>query len=483
MIVLIRDYEHWRAVARQLIVDEVSPSEVRLHEDDGRPLLFAADDLTKSGTSTNSSTKPAFKVPREFLLLSQEVSYHRDPDRWDLLFRSLWRIKNEQPHLLEITTDPDVHRLRTMEKQVRRDAHKMKAFVRFRRVVREEVEFFIAWHRPDHRIVRKVAPFFSRRFKGMNWTIITPDETVTWDQAALQYGPGAPKSEAPTSDELESLWRTYYASIFNPARVKIKAMKNEMPVRYWETMPETELIPELLASASDRVNEMIQKHEGYSASVEAIVDQHEREQGQPIQSIEALSSLAKSCTACELHCQATQTVFGEGPETAQLVIVGEQPGDEEDLAGRPFVGPAGQVLDEVFAAANIDRRNVYLTNTVKHFKHVVTRDMRGKRRLHKRPNASEIRVCKPWVQVEWMLLPQAAVMVCLGSTAAQAFINPGFKIQSQRGEFFESSLCSNTIATWHPSAILRTPDSETKARKLQEMVADLKLAAQQANLS
>ena len=145
-----------------------------------------------------------------------------------------------------------------MQKAVTRDVHKMKAFVRFRRVESsDDSENYIAWHRPDHRIVRLAAPFFARRFKGMNWTILTPDESVTWDQNDLHYGPGVPASEAPDDDVLEELWKTYYASIFNPARVKVATMKREMPVRHWPTLPEAELIEELLqqAPATSRRND------------------------------------------------------------------------------------------------------------------------------------------------------------------------------------------------------------------------------------
>ena len=346
-------------------------------------------------------------MPRAFLDLAVNVAYHRDGERWNLLYRTLWRLQHGEPHLLEISTDDDVHRLAMMEKQVRRDAHKMKAFVRFRKVIREGVEHFIAWHRSDHRVLRKVAPFFSRRFKVMDWTILTPDESVSWDRRELKYGPGVAHNNAPDKDELEDLWRTYYGSIFNPARIKTKMMKSEMPVRYWTTMPETKIIPDLLASASDRVQAMVTKQEGYAETAAQFIEQHP----ELAKSLAGLAELASRCTACELHCDATQTVFGEGPATARMVLVGEQPGDVEDQVGRPFVGPAGQVLNEVLDAAGIARSAVYVTNVVKHFKHTASSDSRGKPRLHKKPNSYEIRVCKPWLEAEWMLLKDAAVLV------------------------------------------------------------------------
>ena len=376
--------------------------------------------------------------------------------------------------MLEISTDDDIIRLFKFEKQVRRDAHKMKAFVRFRKVVRGGEEFFIAWHQPDHHIVRLVAPFFSRRFNGMNWTIMTPDESVVWDQTELIYDKGLPRSAAPDSDELEDLWKTYYANIFNPARVKVKMMKSEMPVRYWSTLPEAEIIGDLLADAPRRVEEMIKSHEGFVETAQAFIPAP----AEP-PSLSVLREAAAACKACDLYSDATQVVFGSGPENARIVIVGEQPGDQEDLAGRPFIGPAGQVLNRALAAADIDRDEIYLTNVVKHFKHQVTSSSgssRGKRRLHQKPNAREVRCCRPWFDAEWANLSEAAVLICLGATAANAIITPGFKITKQRGQWHSTDYCDHTIASWHPSAILRSVDTASSEQKFQQLVTDLALA-------
>ena len=360
----------------------------------------------------------------------------------------------------------------------------MKAFVRFRKVIRDDEEYYVAWHRPDHRIVRLVAPFFSRRFKGMNWTIMTPDESVIWDQSQLIYGKGLPRSAAPDSDELEDLWKTYYANIFNPARVKVKMMKSEMPVRYWSTLPEAEIIADLLADAPRRVEKMIQSHEGFVETAQAFIPDTQSS-GESTQakleppSLTVLREAAAACKACDLYSDATQIVFGSGPENARIVIVGEQPGDQEDLAGQPFIGPAGQVLDRALAAAGIDRSVVYLTNIVKHFKHKVTSSpsqSRGKRRLHQKPNAREVRCCRPWFDAEWANLSEATVLICLGATSANAIITPGFKITSQRGQWYSTDYCDRTIASWHPSAILRSIDQASSEHKFQQLVADLELA-------
>ncbi|MDA7858801.1 UdgX family uracil-DNA binding protein [Mariniblastus sp.] len=465
----IEDFDDWRSTARKLIGNQVAPSEVQLFDQDGQQSLFEdSPDLGDRSAST-------FRVSREFVSLAQAVSYHRDFNRWNLLYRTLWRIKNGQPHLLEIETDADVHRLIQMEKQVRRDAHKMKAFVRFRKVERDGEEYFIAWHQPDHRIVRRVAPFFSRRFRGMNWGILTPDESVTWDQSELHFGPGVTRSDAPGFDELEDLWRIYYANIFNPARVKVKMMKSEMPVRYWKNLPEADIIADLLTDAPRRVEQMIQQHEGFDQTAIDFIKQTEGEAF----NLTVLKEMAAECTACDLCRDATQTVFGTGPVEAKVVLLGEQPGDQEDIAGEPFVGPAGKVLDEAIAKAGLDRDKMYLTNVVKHFKHTqpdAEAIPNKKKRLHQKPNAREVRCCRPWFDAEWSCLENAEILICLGETAARAIVGPGHKISEIRGHLIETDYCPRTIVTWHPAAILRSPSEDHRLQKMRELIKDLSLA-------
>ena len=181
---------------------------------------------------------------------------------------------------------------------------------------------------------------------------------------------------------------------------------------------------------------------------------------------------AKACRACDLWKRGTQTVFGEGAARVELMLVGEQPGDAEDLAGRPFVGPAGKLLDRALEAAGIDRRAVYVTNVVKHFKW----EPRGKRRIHKKPNAGEIAACRPWLDVEIQLVKPRA-LVCLGATAAQALLGRQFKVTAHRGELLDSPLASLVLATVHPSSLLRAPDPETRARETKRFVDDLRTVA------
>ena len=189
-------------------------------------------------------------------------------------------------------------------------------------------------------------------------------------------------------------------------------------------------------------------------------------------SVEQLKEAAASCQGCDLWKEATQTVFGEGEYHARVMLVGEQPGDQEDLQGRPFVGPAGHLLDQALEEAGIDRRKVYLTNAVKHFRWT----RRGKRRLHEKPNASQVRACRPWLEAEIEVV-RPRIMVLLGATAAQSVMGPDFRVSKQRGEVLASPFGVPVVATVHPSSILRATDEESRDVALSSFVADLKVAA------
>jgi DNA polymerase len=194
----------------------------------------------------------------------------------------------------------------------------------------------------------------------------------------------------------------------------------------------------------------------------------------PHPTLRTLRETAATCKACDLWKTGTQTVFGEGSQHASVMFVGEQPGDREDLAGRPFVGPAGKLLDQALAQVGIDRRNVYVTNVVKHFKWVP--DERGKRRIHKKPRYSEINACRPWLDAELAVLkPQ--ILVCLGATAAQALLGKEFSVSRRRGELVESELAPYVMATVHPSSILRATDHESRGQQMESFVADLRKVA------
>lgn len=390
------------------------------------------------------------------------------PARWAQLYRLLWRLNAGQPELLSIATDPDVLKLNGMAAEVRRDVHKMHAFVRFRKVE----DTYVAWHEPAHLIVERACPFFARRFESLRWSILTPDRCAYWDGQKLGFGPGLTKAHAPTADAMEELWKTYYRNIFNPARVKISAMASEMPKRYWKTMPETALIPGMLAEAEDRVLAMIEHSR--EREVEAYPHDAAEEIVEAGGTLDELRALASACQACELYRDATQTVFGEGPANARLMLVGEQPGDQEDRRGRPFVGPAGQLLRQVLCEVGIAPEAVYFSNTVKHFRWEPS-PRGGRRRLHQRATARQILTCQGWVRGEIKLV-KPEVLVCLGATAAQALLGAQFRLSRDRGRWLESSLAQRVMATVHPSFLLRIADPNEQEREKARFLDDLRVA-------
>ena len=420
----------------------------------------------------NESPQPAvatrFRVPKAFLDSAQRIVCHRDPRRWALLYRVLWRLTHGEPKLLEIVVDPDVNELMRMDKAVRHDVHKMRAFVRFRAVQHQGATWYVAWFEPEHHIVELNSKFFVERFAAMRWSILTPDRCAHWDGAQLSITEGVRKSEAPGEDAVETLWVTYYSNIFNPARVKTHAMQAEMPKKYWKNLPEAAVIPALLQQAPTRVDVMIKKSESQRNDG---LDWHPATPPDTAD-IRKLREAAAGCTACPLYKNATQTVFGEGPRNAEVVFVGEQPGDQEDLQGKPFIGPAGQLLDRAMAEAGIDRTKVYVTNAVKHFKW----EPRGKRRLHQTPTSRDIAACRPWLEAELTVL-KPKVLVCLGSTAAKTIMGPAARVTRERGQKLQSTFSECTILTVHPSSLLRAPDEEARRANYALFIADLRVVA------
>ncbi len=411
---------------------------------EGQDDLFALDQPLPVSSS--------FPVPRNFIEIAQSAICHRDPERFALLYALLTRLRTT-PALIQDHADPLVRHVEELAKAVRRDIHKMRAFVRFREIEGR----FIAWFEPEHHIVRHNAGFFTRRFPNMEWSILTPEICIHWDKHTLTEGPGAQKSDAPDGDPIEDVWKTYYATTFNPARVKIGAMTKEMPRKYWKNMPETALIPALIAGAQARESGMIVK----SAERQAIGGNSEI-------AWEALRDEALTCARCRLYKPATQTVFGEGPVDAALMLVGEQPGDSEDLAGRPFVGPAGQKLDQALAEAGIDRSRAYVTNAVKHFKF----EQRGKRRIHAKPGAGEIEACRWWIDQERAIIAPK-ITVALGATAARSLFGKVMTIGKSRGQVLELPGGGAAWITIHPSYLLRIVDPGQATEEYVRFVEDL----------
>jgi DNA polymerase len=458
------DFEGWRTEARRLRLTGVRPEAVswRVGGD-----LFAAEPIIE-----RIAPSAQFGTPAAFLDLARMVVCHRDPGRFGLLYRLLWRLGQERD-LLHLLTDPDVAKANLMAKSVSRASHKMKAFVRFREITDEAGEAYVAWFEPPHRVLERTSDFFVKRFPHMRFSILTPDSCVHWDCEKLSFTPGADKSAAPTGDVLEDYWKTYYASIFNPARLMVKAMQTEMPKRYWRNLPEASLIPDLIAQASQRSAAMVHAEpaEPKRRIVRApVAPQPEPEADLP-SSLAEIAQAIQVCRRCDLWRDATQGVAGEGPAHARLMLVGEQPGDQEDLAGKPFVGPAGQVLDRAMAEAGLPRGEVFVTNAVKHFKH----EPRGKRRLHKTPQTPEINACRFWQEQERRLIKPRLVLA-MGATAVQSVLGKAVPIAKSKGELFQLPDQSQMMVTWHPSYILRIPDAAGKEVAYGRLVDDLAAA-------
>ncbi len=458
----------WQRAARSALNQGLEPNTVHWQELTAeQPALDLFDEAEEPAQKNGAR----FLVPKTFFKLAKTVALHRDERRWALLYRVLWRLTHGEPKLLDIAVDADVRELAEMEKSVRHDIHKMRAFVRFREVRAEEngETFYVAWFEPSHHIVEANAKFFVDRFANMRWAILTPDRCAHWDGERLAISAGVTKAAAPRDDEMEEMWRTYYANIFNPARVKVHAMQAEMPKKYWKNLPEAALIPALLSEAPRRMEKMIRKSK---TDVDESAENFAPAPVPNTTSLEKVRAASKDCRACPLWKNGTQTVFGEGPPGAKVVFVGEQPGDQEDLAGRPFIGPAGKLLDRALVEAGVDRTAVYVTNAVKHFKW----EPRGKRRLHKKPGAREIAACKPWLEAEMRII-QPEILVCLGATAAGAVLGPAIRVTKDRGQFLTSDFSKKTLVTVHPSSLLRAPDEAAREREYAHFVADLKMVA------
>jgi uracil-DNA glycosylase len=257
------DFEAWRVIARSLLARGLPPAGIVWEPAAQRALWenWQVEEPSPEEPADSPANVANVRIPPRFLELARLVAAHLAPERWAVLYRVLWRLSHGERHLLQLASDVDTHALEMWEKAVRRELHKMTAFVRFRAIRDEGAggrEHFIAWYEPVHDVVALGAPFFVRRFTSMQWSILSPRRCVHWDGATLRESPGVSRDQAPNDDALEALWRTYYASIFNPARLKIDAMLREMPRRYWKNLPETDLIEQLITDASSRTETMIE---------------------------------------------------------------------------------------------------------------------------------------------------------------------------------------------------------------------------------
>nr|WP_253944568.1 UdgX family uracil-DNA binding protein [Pseudogemmobacter hezensis] len=476
----------WRDAARIAISHRIAPDQI-----DWKTAADADADADNSPTAGGLFATEALpsapgphqaQVPQAFIRLAGSVIWHSAPARLAALYQALWRLDLRQGEPLS-QADPLGRRLNLMAKAVGRDIHKMHAFVRFREIPAGPDTAgrhrFAAWFEPEHNTLEPGSPFFAKRFADMDWMIATPRLTAQFIAGSLSFQPGGARPNLPgpdlSEDASESLWATYFANIFNPARVKLDAMRSEMPKKYWKNLPETRLIPDMLKDAESRVARMHAAAASTPRPGSAPVSTRYRAT-MPVaadlpDTLEAAQKAAQQCRRCGLCEAATQTVWGEGATDARLMLVGEQPGDQEDLEGRPFTGPAGQLLRSLMAEAGIAPSSVWLTNAVKHFKFVP----RGKERLHQNPNRQEIGDCRWWLGLELAFI-RPKLVVALGASAAFALTGKAAALEDRRGRIETGLHGGPVLITWHPAAILRQPDKAAAMDLRAALSTDLSLA-------
>lgn len=393
-------------------------------------------------------------LPAGAMVLAETVAMHADADRFRRLHAWLLDLKAD-PRRWRDALDPRRLELERMAREVRREIHKMHAFVRFRQIGEGDEVRYAAWFEPVHHIVRAAAPFFAQRFAAMHWAILTPRQCVHWDREGLVFSPGADRSLAPPADAGEALWLDYYRSIFNPSRLKTAAMLREMPRRYWHNLPETQAITELIQTAPQRSARMVAQASESQRRLPTVLPRAAARTPRTAQEqLDDLGRRARHCSDCPCACAATQVVWGEGRVGARLMMVGEQPGDQEDLAGRPFVGPAGGLLRRAMAELGWPGEDIYLTNAVKHFHFLA----RGKRRIHKTPGQRAAQACEQWLEAEIRLVAPQAILA-LGATAASSLLGDDVRVAQSLGRW---QVRADGLPVWvvhHPAAVLRRAES------------------------
>ena len=450
------------------------------------------------GAALRHLSPAPLRVSKELSALLSEAALYRDGQRWSFLYHVLWRW-SQGDRTCASAADVDGAKLHRMAKAVRRDKHDMIAYVRFRQPSNvgdaTDAPDYIAEYSPEHDVLAWAADHFAERMGRSSWLISTPDAIAMSDghsvslvakpnqllrpdtghaevqnKTTSDFFAGSSVAQPPDAmtslphgntpdvpDDAESLWLVYYRSTFNPARVSQRGLEQHMPVRYWKGLPEAALIPGMLSAANTGQRTLAQSRQiGLMPGRTVLVD---AAQAQPRR--DPATTLDK-CRRCDLWRTATQVVPGCGPLTARIVLIGEQPGDQEDLAGRPFVGPAGKLLDSAMQEAGLSRDSVYLTNAVKHFKWTP----KGKRRIHKTPQQREIEACRGWLEEELATI-QPAVIVTLGASALASLKSSLKQAPAMLGN-------SVLLTTRHPAYALRQTDPDARIAIFNEIVDTLR---------
>jgi DNA polymerase len=489
---LVETFAEWREAARELLVHAIPPEHITWGAPHADDLLAGGDLFTGAPPAatpphnphtplTNADEpQPAPQVqqpsqpphiPRSLMDMLQAAACCRVPDRWAFLYRVIWRWQ-QGDHAVQSPADEDGARLHAMVKAVHREEHDMHAYIRFReRPVEAGPPRFVAWYEPRHDVLPQVAEHFISRMGKVSWMIATPEASVLWDGHTLHNtGPLVNKAED-LEDTGEALWLTYYRSIFNPARLNTGVMHQHIASDRWKNLPEGKIVPQMVSEAglgARKVGQLQAVGQRRGTTIPIAPEDAQPERQQP--------SKLDECRRCELYQFATQAVPGEGPKHARIMLVGEQPGDQEDLAGEPFVGPAGKLLDRVCEAAGVDRKTVYVTNAVKHFKW----EPRGKRRLHKTPVQREIEACHYWLDKE-LASVKPTVIVALGATALKSVLGTAaVTLKDSLGKPLRHD-GRWVVTTYHPSYVLRVPGEDARHAAFAVMVQGLKLAHELLN--
>ncbi len=414
------DWEGWRVATRSLVLAGVEPNAITWSVGG------------KSGTVPDATG--TFHVPRALVSLASLAIQARDPERFGLLYSLVWRV-NAGEKLLEDESDPDLSLVRRMALGVRAEAHRMRTNMRYMPVPEDGGARLIGWFEPAHFVVRANAQLIARRFPHLVLSIVTPDEAAHWDGTSLLFGSGLRHAE--DDEALRAWWETHGAALLDQAESDV-------------SIPEAEAVDEAPRPPDRPALGPVVLH------------------GKPDPALRQSIKDASTCHRCPLYEHATQTVFGEGPAGASVMFVGEQPGDQEDTIGRPFVGPAGQIMDRAMEEAGIDRRTIYVTNAVKHFKF----SQRGRRRIHQTPEVPEIQACSFWLDVERVHV-RPRLLVLMGGSAARAVLGRAVTISRERGRPIQLADGQTVFVTVHPSFLLRIPDAAAKAREYEAFVRDL----------
>jgi len=410
------DWDGWRQATRALVLAGVPPSEVTWSIG-GPP--------TELPTGTGS-----FTVSRALVSLASLAIQARDQDRFGLLYGLVWRA-NAGDNPLVADDDPDMSLARRLAFAVRAEAHRMRTHMRFL----SAEDRLLGWYAPVHFVLDANAQLLAKRFPTAVFSVITPDGSAHWTGGVLRFGGGLRQPE--DDDTFLAWWNAHGCAVLDDTIVGTSVPEAENLDEAPRPLDRPPIGPVVLALETDP---------GLRRTMREAV----------------------TCRRCALHAPATQTVFGEGPAGAAAMFIGEQPGDQEDIIGRPFVGPAGQLLDRAMEEVGIDRRTIYITNAVKHFKFTP----RGRRRIHQPPTAEEIQICRFWLDVERVRL-RPRLLVLMGASGARAVLGRPVAVTRERGRPFRLEDGQLAFITVHPSYLLRIPDEAGKAREYQAFVRDL----------